>query len=377
MDFHLSDEQRTLSDTLARFFAERLPLERRLALASTAPGYSVEAWRQLAELGALGALFPEALGGYGGSAADILAVFEPLGAAAAAGPFLPSLICGRLLGATSSDRGGQLLEAIIAGETVVTLAHQEPRSRYDLAHVATRADRVGDGWSLSGAKAVAPWGDAADHFIISARSAGEAADEVGLTLFLVPAGAPGLRLRGYLGIDGSRWAELSLDGMKVHDNQRLGDTGEAFSLLEAAVSAGVLAICADALGALGVVRDSTVEYLRTRVQFGQPIGAFQALQHRMATLLVEIEQARSAVINAVAAFDEDRRGRERAVAAAKYTVGRVATLVAEEAVQLHGGIGMTWELPLSHSVKRLMMLDHLFGDVDHHLERYIQLGRAA
>ena len=196
-------------------------------------------------------------------------------------------------------------------------------------------------------------------------------------MFLVPADAPGLRLRGYLGVDGSRWAELSLDDVKVHDNQRLGDTGEAFSLLEAAVSAGVLAICADALGALGVVRDSTVEYLRTRVQFGQPIGAFQALQHRMATLLVEIEQARSAVINAVAAFDEDRRERERAVAAAKYTVGRVATLVAEEAVQLHGGIGMTWELPLSHSVKRLMMLDHLFGDVDHHLERYIQLGRAA
>lgn len=377
MDFHLTDEQQTLSDTLRRFFNERLPLERRVGLCDTAPGYSLEAWRQIAELGALGALFPEDAGGYGGAPTDIIAVFEALGSVAASGPFLSSLMSGQALVAARSPRAEDLLNRIMAGEAVVAFAHQEPRSRYDLSHVETRAAKGTDGWVLSGAKAIVAYGDTADHFIVSARTGGDVADEAGLSLFLVPGDVPGLSRRGYAGVDGSRMAEVKLDGVAVGADQLLGKAGEAFDLIERIAALGVLAVCADAVGALDIVKTSTAEYLRTRVQFGQPIGSFQALQHRMATLLVEIEQARSAVINAVAAFDQPRPERERATSAAKYTLGRVGALVAEEAVQLHGGIGMTWELPLSHYVKRLIMLDHVLGDVDHHIERYIALGRAA
>ncbi|KRB40965.1 acyl-CoA dehydrogenase family protein [Phenylobacterium sp. Root700] len=377
MDFNPTDDQRMLADTLRRFVAERYPLEARTRLSGAAPGYSTQAWRQLAELGALGALFDPELGGYGGGPDDIAAVFEALGSGAVAGPFLASLLSGSCLASVGGEQAEALLQAIIAGDAVIAFAHQEPGSRYELGRVETTAAAGAGGWRLSGAKAVVSYGDAADQFIVSARTSGAPDDEQGVSLFLVPAGAPGLSIRGYVGVDGARSAEVLLDQVEVGADRLLGVAGGAFEVIEKATGAGVVALCADGVGALDVVKDMTAEYLRTRKQFGQPIGSFQALQHRMATVLIEIEQARSALTNAVAAFGGPRVSRERALSAAKYTLGRVAALVAEEAVQLHGGIGMTWELPLSHYVKRLIMLDHLLGDVDHHLERYIALGRAA
>jgi alkylation response protein AidB-like acyl-CoA dehydrogenase len=377
MDLNPTADQRMLADTLRRFVVERHPLEARARLAGTAPGYSVEACKQIAELGALGALFDPELGGYGGAPGDIAAVFEALGSGAVAGPFLASLLSGTCLASVGGGEAETLLNGIIAGDAVVAFAHQEPTSRYELSRVETSAVAEAGGWRLTGAKAVVSYGDAADQILVSARTSGAPDDEVGVSLFLVPAGAPGLSIRGYVGVDGARSAEVVLDQVAVGPDRLLGAVGGAFEVIEKATGAGVIALCAEGVGALDVVKEMTAEYLRTRKQFGQPIGSFQALQHRMATLLIEIEQARSALTNAVATFGGPRVSRERALSAAKYTLGRVATLVAEEAVQLHGGIGMTWELPLSHYVKRLIMLDHLLGDVDHHLERYIALGRAA
>jgi alkylation response protein AidB-like acyl-CoA dehydrogenase len=377
MDFMPTTDQQMLSDSMRRFIAERYPLNVRANLVDTAPGYSVEIWRQFAELGVLGALFDPEVGGYGGTPGDIATVFEALGRGAVAAPFLASLLAGSILAEAGDAVGQGLLNQIISGEAVVAFAHQEPTSRYELSRVATAASRHGDGWRISGAKAVVSHGDAADFFVVTARTSGALTEEGGLSLFLVASDAPGLSVRGYVGVDGARSAEVSFQDVAVVAGQLLGPEGGAFELIERATGLGILALCADGIGALDVVKDMTADYLRTRTQFGQPIGSFQVLQHRMATMLIEIEQARSALTNAVAAMDQSRLERERALSAAKYTLGRVGALVAEEAIQMHGGIGMTWELALSHYAKRLIMLDHVLGDVDHHLERYIALTRAA
>jgi alkylation response protein AidB-like acyl-CoA dehydrogenase len=261
-------------------------------------------------------------------------------------------------------------------QTCALPIYAEPEAQHALTQVNTRVQRVGAQWQLDGAKAVVQHAELADVFVVSARSSGAVDDEAGVSLFIVPAGTPGLTLRGYPTIDGGRAAELTLAGVTLGADALLGAEGAGAATIEHSVGKGVLALCAEAVGAMDVAKDATLEYLRTRKQFGVPIGSFQALQHRMADLLVEIEQARSAVINAAAALDADRVTRERALSAAKFTIGRTGTRVAEECIQLHGGIGMTWELPLPHYAKRLVMIDHQLGDEDHHLARFIALGRA-
>ncbi|KGD43013.1 hypothetical protein DO70_6527 [Burkholderia pseudomallei] len=228
---------------------------------------------------------------------------------------------------------------------------------------------------LDGAKAVVDCGEHATFFVVSARIAGGDDDAAGLSLFVVPRTAPGVTVRGYRKIDGGRAADVRLERVALADDACVGTPGEAADAIERAIGFGLLALAAEALGAMDVAKAHTLEYLRTRRQFGVPIGSFQALQHRMAELLLEIEQARSAVINAAAQLDAPRVARERALSAAKYSVGRIGALVAEESIQLHGGIGMTWELPLAHYAKRLVMIDHQLGDEDHHLARYAALSR--
>ena len=240
------------------------------------------------------------------------------------------------------------------------------------------ARRVGDGWVINGGKGVVGFGEKADLLLVSARTAGHAGEAAGISLFLVPGDAAGLARRGYNRFEGGRAAELTFKDVKVGTDALVGKEGEGCAVLERVSAYALLALCAEAVGAMDVAKDQTLEYLRTRKQFGVPIGSFQALQHRMADLLLEIEQARSAVINAAAAIDQDDRAlRERALSAAKYSIGRIGALVAEECIQLHGGIGMTWELPMAHYAKRLVMIDHQFGDQDHHLARFIDLGRRA
>ncbi|HEY0202044.1 MAG TPA: acyl-CoA dehydrogenase, partial [Burkholderiaceae bacterium] len=304
-------------------------------------------------------------------------VFESLGRGLVVEPLLGALVVGRAIALAGSPGQKELLAALVAGDSVLALAHEEPGSHYEPTLVATRAHSADGGWVLQGAKAVVEQGEAADWFLVSARSAGTDDVAEGISLFLVPRSTPGLLLRGHRKIDGGRAAELTLDGVQLGTDALLGTPGEGAAVLEHATGWGVLALCAEALGAMEVAKRDTLEYLRTRKQFGVPIGSFQALQHRMADLLLEVEQARSAVINAAAAIDGERLARARALSAAKYSIGRIGARVAEECIQLHGGIGMTWELPLSHYAKRLVMIDHQFGDQDHHLARYIALGGVA
>src|SRR5437867_10764009 len=376
MNFQHTDDRRMLADTLNRYVAAQYGFETRDRIAKSPRGYSPEQWRQFAELGVIGALFAEADGGFGGAGFDIAVVFEALGRGLVVEPFLG---CAVLAGSAIADAGTEaqkaLLAEIIGGAKLAAFAHGEPEARYELARVHTRAQRSDHAWVLDGAKAVVQHGEHADVFVVSARTSGAVDDETGISLFLVPADAAGVSLRGYPNVDGGRAAELTLTGVTVHADALLGGEGAGHAVLEKAVGRGILALCAEALGAMDVAKEATLEHLRTRKQFGVPIGSFQALQHRMADMLLEIEQARSAVINAAAALDGDRVTRERALAAAKVTIGRIGTLVAEESIQMHGGIGMTWELPLAHYAKRLVMIDHQLGDEDHHLARYIALGR--
>ncbi len=376
MNFAHTEERRMLADSLNRYVAKQYDVETRETICQSAQGFSSTQWEQFAQLGAIGALFSEADGGYGGAGFDIAVVFEALGRGLVAEPFLPSAILAgsAITFAGSESQKNVLLPDMIEGRTVATLAHTEPDSHYQLAHVQTLASRVPDGWVLNGSKAAVPLGDQAQWLVVSARTAGETNDEQGISLFIVSANTAGVTMRGYRTIDGSRAAEVRFDGVKLPTSQLLGAEGQGIYPLEHAIGRGLLALCAEALGAMEVARQFTIDYLQTRKQFGVPIGGFQALQHRMATLLLEIEQARSAVINAAAALESDRVTRERALSAAKYSIGRIGTLVAEECIQLHGGIGMTWELPLTHYAKRLIMIDHQLGDEDYHLARYIALG---
>ncbi|ULU24178.1 acyl-CoA dehydrogenase family protein [Dyella terrae] len=375
MNFQPTEDQQLLADSLGRYIATRYDFATRDRIAHSKRGYDVDQWRQFGELGVIGALFDESNGGYGGDPFDIAMVFEALGRALVVEPFLDSLMVGRAIARFGNTDQRTLLAAIIHGETHLAWAHDEPGSHYETSRVATLATAAGDGWFITGAKAVVQHGNTASHLLVSARTSGDTESEQGITLFLLPRDTAGLELRDYPKIDGGRTAEVVLNHVRAEHDAVVGKVGLGSDVLEYVQGYGVLALCAEALGAMEVAKVQTLDYLRTRKQFGQPIGSFQALQHRMADLLIEIEQARSAVINAAAAMHGHRYERERALSAAKVSMGHIGTRVAEECIQLHGGIGMTWELPLSHYAKRLVMIDHQLGDEDHHLARYMALGR--
>ncbi|NIE68324.1 acyl-CoA dehydrogenase [Burkholderia sp. Ax-1719] len=373
MNFQHTEDRRMLADTLNRFISEQYGFETRDKIARSSEGFSAEMWRRFADLGVIGALFDEADGGFGGQGFDVAVVFEALGRGLVVEPFLDTLIVGRSLAHAGNEAQRERIASLIDGSQIAALAHDEPGSHYEAARVSTRAEKNGDGWLLRGAKGVVQHAEHADVLLVSARTSGNEFDENGISLFLVPRSAAGVSVRGYRKIDGGRAAEVTLDNVTVGADALLGAPGSGFATLEHASGYGLLALAAEALGAMDVARDFTLDYLRTRKQFGVPLGSFQALQHRMADLLLDIEQSRSAVINAAAAIDAPRVQRERALSAAKYTIGGVGARVAEESIQLHGGIGMTWELPLAHYAKRLVMIDHQLGDEDHHLARYIAL----
>lgn len=378
MDFNHNEDRRMLENTLSRYVREQYDFETRMKIAGADEGYSAEKWAEMAELGIIGALFNEEDGGFGGSGFDLMVVFEQIGRGIVVEPFLASAILGGgLLADLGNDDQKAMLDDVIAGGKTLAFAHSEPTSRYSLSDVTTTATKSGDGWVLNGHKAVVAGGDSADTLIVSARVSGDRMDENGIALFVVDAGADGVDCRQYGTVDGYGAADIVLRDVCVGADALLGAEGDTFAAIEKATARGVLALSAEALGAMEVVKDMTLEYLRTRNQFGVPIGRFQALQHRMADLLMEVEQARSIVINAAGALDGDRLAREKAVSAAKNLIGRVGRLVAEEAIQMHGGIGMTWEFSMPHYAKRIIMLDHMLGDTDHHMERFIALSSAA
>jgi len=375
MDFSLSDEQRMLADLVGRFVDKDYGFEARKASVAAPEGFLRQHWQTLADTGLLGLNVPEAHGGLGGTPADTVVVMEAFGRGLVVEPFLHNaVVAARLLADAGSPAQQQaLLPALAAGERLFAVACLEPAGRYDLWHVDTRAQAVDGGWVLDGAKCTVHYGDTADVLVVSARTAGSAGDRDGISLFLVDPKADGVHVQGFPTFDGQRVAEVRLDGVKLGADALLGQAGGGYAVLEHAIDHGIVALCAEAVGAMQQLVDLTAEYLRTRKQFGKAIGSFQALQHRAAEMVISVEQARSAALMAAAhADDADAAERRRVVSAAKSLVGRCGRHVGETATQLHGGMGMTDEMLSGHYFKRLTGIDKTWGDSEHHAELFAE-----
>lgn len=374
MNFDLTEERQMLQDTLRRFLRDRYTTTVRNDILTSETGMSADIWQELADLGVIGVLFEEDVGGFGGRGFDLAVVFEELGRAGVVEPFLDTgVLAGGLIADLGDAAQRACIERMIAGRLQAAFAHGEPRSRYDLARVETTAQTRGYDIILNGRKAVVVNAEAADVLVVSAREEGAVDAEAGISLFLVPRDAAGVSVQGYALVAGGRAGEVILEDVALAEDARLGPAGAAFDAIEARVAAASVAQCAETLGAMETATALTRDYLMTRKQFGRPIGSFQALGHRMSDLLIEMEQARSAVINAAGHLESDRLSRERHVAAAKNLMARAGRLVAEDSIQMHGGIAMTQEYELAHIAKRIVMAEHRFGDCDHHLERFIAL----
>ncbi|ANI39054.1 acyl-CoA dehydrogenase family protein [Mycolicibacterium vaccae] len=379
MDFTLTDEQELLRGGLTRFLATRYDLEKSRTAAKTGPGWQPEIWRAFAEeLGILGAALPEEAGGIGGGPVEMMLIAEALGHALVIEPYVDTaVVAAGLLHRAGGDTATALVEKIVAGDAVVSLAATEPTSGEHWRDVSTTARRDGDDWLLSGAKIVSTATPLAGHVLVTARTAGERADTDGISLFLVEidSAAAGIELHSYRTIDDRRAADIVFDDLRLPSAALLGHEGGAWPSIARARDEGAAAICAEAVGCMRKALADTVEYCKQRQQFGQPIGSFQVLQHRMVDMYMEVEQAAAAALLATLKLDGDADDRARAVSAAKATVGRAARFVGQQAVQLHGGMGMTEELAIGHYFKRLTALQFEFGSTDHHLTRYAELTR--
>jgi pimeloyl-CoA dehydrogenase small subunit len=375
MDFGLSDEQKLLQDSITRLLADCYGFEARKRYAQE--GFSRAMWTQYAALGLLALPFDEKYGGIGGSAVDTMLVMEAFGRALVIEPYLATVVLsGSLLRLGGSDKQRDAyLPKIAAGELTMAFAHSEPQARYTLSDVRTTARKDGDSYILDGAKTLVLHGDSAGTFIVSARINGSQRDTSGLALFIVDADAGGLTRRGYATNDGQRAAELTLANVRVPAGAALGTPGDAYPLIEKVIDIAIAAQCAEAVGAMSVMHEMTVDYLRTRKQFGVPIGSFQVLQHRAAEMLIALEQARSmAMLAAITAEDEDAAARRRAISAAKVQICNSGRLVGQQATQLHGGIGMTMEYAVGHYFKRVTTIAATFGDAAYHLDILARAG---
>ena len=376
MDFTLAEEQQMLADLVSRFVEKEYAFEARRKLAATPRGWSEQHWTTLAEMGLLGLNVPEEYGGMNASIAETMIVMEGLGRGLVLEPYLSTAVLGaRLLSRAGTDaQKARWLPALAAGRLKTALATLEPGARFDLSNIATTARPQGAGFIIDGRKGVVIHGDSADLLLVSARTSGEQTNTAGITLFAIDPQTPGVTLRGFLALDGLRVAEVSFSDVSVGAEAVLGIVNEGYSLLEWTVDQGMFALCAEAVGTMARLAELTYDYLRVRTQFGKPIGSFQALQHRAADILAAVEQARSVVYFAASRLDgedvQDFGERSRALSAAKNVIGRSGRFVGQQAVQLHGGMGMTDELPVGWYFKRLVCIDMTWGDAQHHLERY-------
>jgi alkylation response protein AidB-like acyl-CoA dehydrogenase len=378
MDFNYSNEQLALRDTLQRFIGRDYGFERRRELAGSALGFSGEAWAQYADLGLLSLPFPEEFGGLGGNTVDIMLVMELIGRGLLLEPYLSTIVmCGGLIrDAASAPLKRTLLPRIGAGELKLALACYEAAARYDLSQVACTAVRSGEGWRLSGRKTVVLDAPSADYFLVSARTGGNAGERDGISLFMVGREAMGTTLYAYPTQSGGRAADLRLEDVAVDSDALIGAPESGLAIVERAVDRGIAALCAEAVGIIAALNEATLNHLKTRKQFGVPIGKFQALQHRMADMFIAAEQARSmAIMAAVHADSDDALARRRAVSGAKAYIGQAARLVGQQAVQIHGAMGVVDDLMVSHYFKRLTMIDLSLGDVDFHLARFSSMLR--
>ena len=374
MDFELGDEQRLLQDSVDRVMADRYDFEARKRHAAEPDGWSRAMWAQYAELGLLGLPFAESDGGFGGGPVETMIVMQAFGRALALEPYFATILLGGglLRHAAPAAMRAELVPEIAAGKLLLAFAQQERGSRYDLADVTTTASRDGEVWRITGEKSLVLHGDCADRLLVSARTQGDRRDRVGIGLFLVDAADPGVARRGYPTQDGMRAAEIGFSNAAA---TALGDPAGALPAIKRVVDEAIGALCAEAVGVMTAMHAQTVDYLKTRKQFGRAIGEFQALQHRAVDMYVAVELARSMALFAtmtVAEADPAERG--RAIAAAKVQIGRSGRAVGQEAVQLHGGIGVTMEYVVGHHFKRMTMIERCFGDADHHLAALARAG---
>lgn len=371
MDFSLNSEQEMLRDGLAKFLSVRYDLETSRAAGKTGAGWQPDVWGGFAtELGILGAALPEDLGGMGGGPVEMMIITEALGHALVIEPYVDSVVvAGGLLRRAGGSVAAALLAEIIEGTALVALAAGEPGTGERWHDVSTVAERDGDGWILRGQKVLAVSAPLANRLLVTARTPGVD----GLSLFLVDVAAAGVEMHSYRTIDDRRAADITFTDVHLGADALLGEPGQAWSSLARARDEGAAAVCSEAVGAMRKVLADTVEYSKQRKQFGQPIGHFQALQHRMVDMHMELEQSVAAVYLAILNLEADDSTRARAVSAAKATIGRAARFIGQQAVQLHGGMGMTEELAIGHYFKRLTAIQYEFGTTDHHVARYAQL----
>ncbi len=372
MDFELNEEQKLFRTSIVRFLADEYGFNKRQAIVATDAGFLESHWQTFAELGWLGAPFPEADGGLGGSAVETMLLMEQFGRALVVSPYLSSIVlAGHLIQfGGSEEQKRTLLCEVIEGRRKLAFAFTEPQARYELANVATIAAANGDDFLIDGAKCVVLFANATEQVIVSARTAGAQNETQGISLFVVDMDSPGLHAEHYTTHDGGRASELRLHKVRVKKEACLGPLDEGFSLIEKAVDYGTAAVCAEACGAMWSIYEQTLEYVKTRKQFGQPLGSFQVLQHRLVDVYMKCELAQSMVYEATLNLDRDDGARRRSTSAAKYLIGQYARVVGEEGVQLHGGVGMAMDVPIGHYLKRLTLINASFGDSGHHLARY-------
>ena len=375
MDFNFTEEQQMVRDGLSRLVREQYDWEtRRKAIASGA-GWRPEIWANLAELGILGMPFSEEDGGFGGGAVDAMIVMEEFGKGLVVEPFVPTVVCagGFLKHAGTAAQKEEHIGGIVSGERVFAFAYAEPKGRYDYADLETTAKKDGSGWTLNGHKAVvfgAPW---ASHLVVTARTGGERRDRSGVSVFVLAKDTAGVTTRDYETVDGRRASEVYFENVALPAEALIGVEGEGLALIERVTDEAIAALCAEACGAMKVAHAMTVEYSRQRKQFGVPIGSFQVLQHRMVDMYTAYEQAVSLTYLATLRLGAEEVERKKAISAAKVGVGQAARLIGQEAVQIHGGNGVTDEYAIGHYFKRLTIFDSEFGNVDHHLKRHVAL----
>ncbi len=371
MEFSFTDVQSMLQESIDKFITNDYDFERRQQYAASDLGYSADVWAMFAELGWTAVPFAEDDGGFDGGPVEIMVMMQQFGRGLLVEPFLANIVLagGVLRRAATPEQKARWLQPIMAGELQATLAVAEPQSRYDLANVATTATQDGEDWVLSGRKGVVLNGGTAGLLIIPARTSGANVDTSGITLFAVDGSAAGMTRNDYPTVDGLRAAELRLDDVRVAGDAVLGEVGDGFGVFEAVVADATLAVCAEAIGIIQVMTEKTVEYTKNREQFGVPIGSFQSLQHRMVDMLTACEQSYSLLLWACLANADGTDDAQRSISAIKYQVGTAARKVGQEAVQLHGGMGVTWDLDIAHYFKRLTAIGQLFGNADWHLDK--------
>ncbi|HEX7035520.1 MAG TPA: acyl-CoA dehydrogenase family protein [Pseudomonadales bacterium] len=373
MNFELSDEQKLISESVQRFVQDNYALETRRKLAAEEPGFSREHWATMAELGWLALPFDETDGGFGGNQIDVMVVMEQFGRGLVLEPYLASVVLGGgavKRGASKALRG-EVLPGVIDGSRQLALAYAEPQARFDLHDVTTTARRDGDGYRLNGHKSMVLHAATANQLVVSARTGGGQIDTGGISLFLVDADAEGIRRQDFPTVDGLRASEIDFDDVRVDADRLLGNEGDGFPILQAVANDGILALAAEAVGAMEMLYKNTVAYTQERIQFDHPLSDFQVLQHRMVDMFMEYEQCKSLLYRATMETAQgDPATAQRSVHALKHLVGRSGLFIGENAVQLHGGMGMTEELAIGHYFKRLLVIDSQFGNADYHLEKF-------